>query len=101
MRFFSRLVFICNLSFLASIVLRLVEMVKRNQGNLDPAIGLQALQGTLVILGYGAIFLNLIFFVWALIGLAGGSLKNIPRWLLWFNLVLFPVQIWYFFFANF
>ena len=101
MRFFSRLVFICNLCFLASIVLRLIEMVKRKDGNLDPAIGFQAFQGTLVVLGYGAIFLNAIFFFWAVVGLARGSLKNLPRWLLLFNLVLFPVQIWYFFFANF
>ena len=101
MRFFSRLVFICNICFLASIVLRLIEMVKRKDGNLDPAIGLQALQGTLVVLGYGAIFLNAIFFVWVLVGLGRGSFKNLPRWLLWFNIVLFPIQIWYFFFANF
>ncbi len=101
MRFFSRLVFICNLCFLASIVLRLIELVKRGDGNLNPAIGVQALQGTLVILGYGAIFLNVIFFVWAIVGLAGGAVKNVPRWLLWFNLLLFPLQIWYFFFANF
>ena len=101
MRFFSRLVFICNLCFLASIALRLIEMVKRREGNLDPAIGLQALQGTLVILGYGAIFLNIIFFVWALVAMANGGVKNVPRWLVWFNLLLFPVQVWYFFFANF
>ncbi len=101
MRFFSRIVFICNLCFLASIVLRLVEKVQRKDGNLDPAMGFQALEGTLVILGYGAIFLNLIFFIGAIIGLARGSLNNIPRWLIWFNLLLFPVQVWYFFFANF
>ena len=101
MRFFSRLVFICNLCFIASVVLRLVEMVKRNQGNLEPAIGVQALQGTLVILGYGAIFLNVIFFIWALVALARGKANPLPRWLLWFNLALFPVQVWYFFFANF
>lgn len=101
MRFFSRLVFICNLCFLASIVLRLIELVQRKGGNLNPAIGLQALEGTLVILGYGAIFLNVIFFVWAMVAFARGGFKNVPRWLVWFNLVLFPVQIWYFFFANF
>ena len=101
MRFFSRLVFICNGCFIASIILRLIEVVKRKEGNLDPAIGVQALQGSLVILGYSAIFLNFIFFVWALVGLARGRMKNIPRWLLWFNLVLFPLQVWYFFFANF
>jgi hypothetical protein len=25
----------------------------------------------------------------------------IPRWLVLFNLVLLPVQVWYFFFSNF
>ncbi|RYZ18770.1 MAG: hypothetical protein EOO10_25265 [Chitinophagaceae bacterium] len=75
--------------------------MKRSNGNLEPAIGVQALQGTLVILGYGAIFLNVIFFIWGIIAFARGGAQAVPRWLFWFNLLLFPVQVWYFFFANF
>ena len=101
MRIFSRLVFICNLCFLASIVMRSIEVAKRSKGDLDPAINIQALQGTLVVLGYGAIFLNIAFVVWAVWALATARSRNLPHWLVWFNMLVLPVQIWYFFFSNF
>lgn len=101
MRFFTKLVFICNICFIASILLRFIEMYKRSKGNNEPAIPLQPLESMLVVLGYGAIFLNTAFFLLWLLWLARGKIKLIPRWLILVNLVLLPVQVWYFFFSNF
>jgi len=100
-RFFSKLVLICNICFIASIILRLVEMLKRSRGDFEAAIQLQPLESTLVVLGYGAIFLNVVFFILSVYFLARGNLKNVTRGVMWFNLILFPVQVWYFFFSNF
>ena len=61
MRFFTKLVFICNCCFIAAAVLRLVELAKRSSGNYEPAIQLPALEGTIVVLGYTAILFNSIF----------------------------------------
>ena len=101
MRFFSKLVFICNLCFIAAVILRFAEQAARNKENFDAAIPFQPLQSTLVLLGYGAIFLNIIFVIATIIRFARGKIQTIPRWLLLINLVLLPVQIWYFFFSNF
>lgn len=101
MRVFSKLVLICNVCFIASVILRLVEMLKRSKGNYEGAIQLQPLESMLVVLGYGAIFLNVIFFILAVYFLARNNLKNVSRSVVWFNLVIFPVQVWYFFFSNF
>jgi len=81
--------------------MRFAELAGRNKGNFDATIPFQPLQSTLVLLGYGAIFLNLIFVVATIIHLARGKIQTLPRWLLLINLVLLPVQIWYFFFSNF
>jgi len=101
MRIFSKLVLICNLCFIAAVVMRLIEMSRRAKGNFDAAIPLQPLEGTLVLVGYGAIFLNILFLFGLLFYLLRGSKQSIPRLLILVNLVLLPVQVWYFFFSNF
>ncbi len=101
MRLFSKIVFIFNACFVAAAILRLIEMAKRSQGNLDALIPLAPLEGALVILGYSAIFLNAFFVCVYLYRLAMRKLNLVPRWIVYFNLVMFPVQVWYFFFANF
>lgn len=101
MRFFSKFVFICNLCFIATVILRFTEAAKRSKGNLEPAIALQPLQSSLVVLGYSAIIFNVIFFAVNIVSKLGRKINPVPAWLIWFNLLLFPVQIWYFFFSNF
>ena len=101
MRFFARVVFICNCCFILAVILRLIEMAKRAKGNFDGAIPFQPLESTLVILGYGAIFINVVFVFASLYLLLRKRLQTIPRWLVLFNLVIFPVQVYYFFYSNF
>ena len=101
MRFFSKFVLICNLCFIGSVVLRFIEVTRRAKGNFDSAIPVQPLQSTLVVLGYSAIFVNIFFLAGLLIWLLRGKIQTVPKWLILINLVLLPVQVWYFFFSNF
>lgn len=101
MRFFTKLTFIFNCCFIAAAILRLIEMGKRSKGNLDAAIPLPAVEGLLVTLGYTAIFLNAVYVVFYLFRLATRKPGFSPRWVVLFNLIMFPVQVWYFFFSNF
>ena len=101
MRFFARVVCICNVCFIAAAILRLVEMRASAKGNEGLALKFQPLESTIVILGYGAIFLDFIFIVCCLYWIVTKKINFIPRWVILFNLVIFPIQIYYFFFSNF
>jgi len=96
MRFFSKITCICNVCFLLSIVLRIVENLHQQKGNFNGAIKLQPLESTVVVLGYGAVFINFIFFAISLYWILSGRVKQLPLWIVFFNLVLFPVQVIYF-----
>jgi len=100
MRFFSRIVLICNCCFILAVFLRYVEIVKRAAGNGDGAIPFQPLESTLVILGYGAIFVNIIFVFLSIYLLLIKRIKLIPRWIVLFNLLMFPLQVYYHFFYH-
>ena len=101
MRIFSKIVFIFNACFIAAAILRLVEMIKRSQGNLNAAIPLPPLENALVLLGYTAIFINIVFALLSLYWIFSRKINLLPRWIVFFNLVMFPIQVWYFFFSNF
>lgn len=101
MRFFSRIVFICNICFIIAAILRLVEMSMRSNGNSNGAIKFQPLESTLVILGYGAIFLNVFFVFLSIYWASTKRLGLLPRWLVVINLIMFPIQVYYFFYSNF
>ena len=101
MRIFSKLVLICNLCFVAAVVMRFIEMGRRANGNFDAAIPVQSMESTLVLLGYGAIFLNIFFFISFLIYFMRSKIQSVSRLVIVINLVLLPVQVWYFFFSNF
>ena len=101
MRFFARLVLICNICFIISVILRFVEIKNAAKGNSNLALKFQPLESTFVVLGYGAIFLNLFFFLFYFFWFATKKINFIPRWIVLFNLVIFPIQIYYFFYCNF
>ncbi len=100
MLFFSRIVFICNVSFILAVIIWLFESSMRVQGNFNGAIKFQPLEATIVILGYGAIVLNAVFVLFAVYWLMTKRSKSIPRWILLFNLLIFPVQVWYHFILH-
>ncbi len=101
MRFFSRIVFICNCCFIISVILRFVEMQQRAKSNYEGAIPFQPLESTLVILGYGAIYVNVVFVLLALFRYILKRNMTTPRWITIFNLSMFPLQLYYFIFSNF
>ncbi|MEO6538590.1 MAG: hypothetical protein ABIT07_07160 [Ferruginibacter sp.] len=101
MRFFARLVFLCNICFIGSVILRFVEINNSAKGNANLALKFQPLESTFVILGYGAIFLNLLFVIFSLYWFATKKIKFLPRFIVMFNLVMFPLQVYYFFYSNF
>jgi len=101
MLFFARIVFICNLSFIAAAVLRLVEMDKSSENAAPGVLKFQPLEATLAVLGLAAIFINLIFFILILLKTISRKAYNIPRWLTVFNLFMLAVQVYYYFFTNF
>ncbi len=105
MRFFSKFVFICNLCFIAAVILRLVERGRKinmeQGGPFKNVISFQPLESTLIILGYTAVLFNIIFVIIALpLWLAKKTIPA-PKFLVWFNVILFIVQLYYFFFSTF
>ena len=100
MRFYSRLVFICNVCFIIAVVMWWVEKARRLKGNYDGLIRFQPLEATLVILGYGAIILNFFFVLLSIYWYATKRIKLIPRWIVLFNLLIFPLQVYYHFFLH-
>lgn len=101
MRFFNKFIFICNICFFAAAILRLVEISRKNQGFNGTIVPLPALQGSIVVLGYLAIIFNLVFAIALLARVVGGKGWTSPRWMTLFNLLMLPVQVWYFFFSKF
>jgi hypothetical protein len=99
MRFYARFVFICNICFIVAAILRLVEMGQRTKGNFSGAIGFQPLEASLVILGYSAVFFSAAFVIAVLISIVRKRKYTIPRWLLWFNMMMFPIEVYYLLFT--
>jgi hypothetical protein len=100
MRIFSKIVFICNVCFIISAILRVVELSMRHSGNNNAAIPLPAIEGTIVVLGFIAIFVNTFFLLYVLVNKLRQQQINFSKYLLWFNIALLPVEIWYFFFSS-
>ena len=101
MRFFSKIVFVCNCCFIAAVILRSVENANKKKGNFDGNIILQPLESTLVVLGYGAIFINLAFNLFVLVKLMLKKELLVSRWLIWTSFIFLVIQIYYFFFNNY
>ena len=101
MRFFAKFVFVCNICFLASVILRFIELSRRTTGNLDSAIPFQPLESTIIVLGYSAIFFSVAFFCVFMYKKLRRKPVFLPACVVMTNLLMLPVQVWYFFFTNF
>ena len=100
MRFFSKFAVLCNFCFLASVVFWYIEMHKQQPGNNAQVIQLPWLESTLVILGYGAIIVNLFFLlIWFIVTSFKVDTK-IPKWMIIFNVVMFGCQVYFHFFYK-
>ena len=97
MKIFSRIAFICNVSFIIFIVLGYVEFNHKKTKGGDNILPLSFLTGTLVVLGQLAIFINLIFCLVSLGLLLAKKLSRAPRWLVITNFIMLLIQVYYFF----
>jgi hypothetical protein len=100
MRFFSKLTVICNICFLAAVVFWYLEFHGGHRGSGGRIIPLPAIEGTLVIIGYLAIIVNLFFLLVAFIFTAFQVKSKIPTWIIVFNLLMFICQVWFHFFLK-
>lgn len=100
MRFFSKLTVLCNICFLVAVVLWYFEVHNKPLGSTAQVLPLSWLEGTLVILGYGAIIVNTLFLLLCFIFTAFKVSVQIPRWIIIFNIVIFCCQIYFHFFLK-
>ena len=96
MRFFSKLVFICNLCFLGVVIFRWIEITNEQHKYLGEALTFQPLVSTLAILGYGGVILNFIFNIICLLLLVFKKPQPVAKWLIWINLLFLILQVIYF-----
>ncbi len=99
MRFFTKLVVICNFCFVLSVYLRYVTLARTAVGNTNGLIGYQPLESSIIVLGYGAVFLNALFLLITFFLWMTGKLQSMVSWLLAFNFAIFLFQLYYFFFS--
>ena len=96
MRIFSKFVFICNLCFVVTVVMSIIEKIDRAKGKTDVAIPLPFVHGTLVVLGFLAIVVNGLFCIIMAGFLATKRAKQIPTWLVIINFIALLAEIyWY------
>lgn len=61
------------------------------------ALPLPWLEGTFVILGYAAIFVNVLFLLLTFIFYSFKTNIKIPRWIIIFNIIIFCCQLYFYF----
>ena len=98
MKLFSKFVFICNLCFLATAILRYVELGNDHLSKNIDAISFQPLKSSLIVLGYSALLFNLIFFLMFILLKTIGKTTKVSTWLIVVNSVMLFVEMVYFFF---
>lgn len=97
MKLFSRITFICNVSFIVFIMLAYIEFNNKKNSGADNIMPLPFITGTLVILGQFAIFINFIFCLIAMVLLLSKKMLPIPQWLVVINFLFLIAQVFYFF----
>ena len=96
MKLFSKITFLCNLSFLVTVILRYIELNNKKNKTGDGIVPLPFITGILVILGQLAIFLNLVYCLLIVVLWVSKRKKQMPVWLVVFNFILLFVQVYYF-----
>lgn len=95
MRIFAKLVFIANLAFYISLVMRLIE----KSGKLNVPIANPVVE-YIVGLGLISIFLNITFTILFFWRYSKHRLGNLPRIITYINLISLPAQIVYYFILD-
>lgn len=96
MRTFSKIVFICNCCFIIAVIMRLVELSFRKSANTDAIIPLHSVVASILVLGlFLSLILDIVFLF--VVGIKKIMQKPllIPKFILYFNLIMLPIEIWY------
>ena len=100
MRFFSKLAAVCNIFFIMYVVFWFIDQQgKRNENN-AAVIQLPWIVSTIVITGYLAIVVNLLFLIIYFIYSSFKIPLEIPKWLIIFNVIIFCCQVYFHFFFK-
>jgi len=91
LRLLFKIAFICNIFFIVCIIMRYTTA---------PNYLPQPLIELSLILGWPAMFINLLSFVLALILISRIRQRRIPLWLLYTNIIFFLIQIYFFFILH-
>lgn len=101
MRFFSKIVVICNICFLIAFAMRFIENSVQSKGSHDAVIPVPVLEGIIAILGLVvAIIANAAFVFIILFRKSIRKPVNVSPIIIWFNILMLPVQVWYQFFYH-
>jgi hypothetical protein len=91
LRLLFRIAFICNLFFIVCMIMRYTTA---------PNYLPQFLIELSLILGWPAMFINLLSFILALILISRIKTRRVPLWLLYTNIIFFLIQIYFFFILH-
>jgi hypothetical protein len=100
LRFFSKIVTFCNIAFLLSAVLRVVNFTSTVKGNPNTVEQTNIFVSTILILAVFAIFLNIIFIICLIVFKLLKIELSIAKVLVLFNVLMLPLQIWYYFYSK-
>ncbi|MBX2888068.1 MAG: hypothetical protein KF829_05400 [Ferruginibacter sp.] len=94
MKMFARIAVLCNLAFVLSVIMRFLESKNYHPDNIIPYTNIR---NTIIIMGYGAIVVNFLFFSSLLFLLMVRKKLNLPLFYMVCNGVVFISQVIYFF----
>lgn len=95
MKFFSKFVIICNVCFVAMLVMQYINTGNKAAGKTEVALPLPFIEGTMAVLGLLSLLFNALFFLMFSILIATNKNKQIPRWIVWFNFIILAVQVYW------
>ena len=101
MRFYSKLVAICNVCFILAVIIRYLQYSEVQHANYRDIVILKPIESTLVILGYGAVLLNFIFCSLTLFKLITEGQVKVGKFIIGFNFIILLAQVYYFFLSEF
>lgn len=98
--FFSKFAMICNIAFLFFMLFSKMEASKTVGRNTDAVVAVPFFKNLIIILGIGAIIVNIVLCIVYAVFVIVGKQKLLPRWMVIANFIFLMFQVYYFFFRN-
>lgn len=97
LKFFSKVALICNVCFVLFALFAMLETSAPEGNQPDIILRLPFIKDIIITLGFLAILINLVLFVWYLVIILTGKKANLPITMAIINSVFLIIQIFYFF----